>query len=81
MQITAAPAKTRGGDFSIETVELDDPRADEIRVRMAAVAVCHTDLVARDGAMPFAFPAVLGHDGAGVVDAVGASVTSLAPAS
>jgi aryl-alcohol dehydrogenase len=77
MQITAALASTPGGDFSIETVELDDPRADEIRVRIAAVGVCHTDLVARDGAMPFSLPAVLGHEGAGVVDAVGASVTKV----
>jgi aryl-alcohol dehydrogenase len=77
MQITAALAITPGGDFSIEAVELDEPRADEIRVRIAAVGVCHTDLVARDGAMPFTLPAVLGHEGAGVVDAVGASVTKV----
>ncbi|HEY3889416.1 MAG TPA: NAD(P)-dependent alcohol dehydrogenase, partial [Caulobacteraceae bacterium] len=77
MQITAALANTPGGAFSIETVELDEPRADEIRVRIAAVGVCHTDLVARDGAMPFALPAVLGHEGAGVVDAVGASITKV----
>jgi aryl-alcohol dehydrogenase len=77
MQITAALASTPGGDFSIETVQLDDPRADEIRVRIAAVGVCHTDLVARDGGMPFSLPAVLGHEGAGVVDAVGASVTKV----
>src|SRR3984957_18864361 len=77
MQITAALASTPGGEFSIETVELDEPRADEIRVRIAAVGVCHTDLVARDGAMAFSLPAVLGHEGAGVVDAVGALVTKV----
>ena len=77
MQITAAVARTPGADFSIETAELDEPRADEIRVRIAAVGVCHTDLVAREGAMPFSLPAVLGHEGAGVVDAVGASVTKV----
>ncbi|HTX47770.1 MAG TPA: alcohol dehydrogenase catalytic domain-containing protein [Caulobacteraceae bacterium] len=74
MQISAALANVPGGAFSIEAVELDEPRADETRVRIAAVGVCHTDLVARDGAMPFTLPAVLGHEGAGVVDAVGASV-------
>ena len=77
MQITAALATTPGGDFSIQAVELDEPRADEVRVRIAAVGVCHTDLVARDGAMPFTLPAVLGHEGAGVVDAVGVSVTKV----
>jgi len=78
MQITAAVARTPGADFTLETVELDEPRADEIRVRIHAVGLCHTDLVARDGAMPFALPAVLGHEGAGVVEAVGADVTKVA---
>jgi aryl-alcohol dehydrogenase len=77
MQITAALARAPGDAFSIETVELDEPRADEIRVRIAAVGVCHTDLVARDGGMPFSLPAVLGHEGAGVVDAVGSAVTKV----
>ena len=78
MKITAAVARTPGADFTLETVELDEPRADEIRVRIHAVGLCHTDLVARDGAMPFALPAVLGHEGAGVVEAVGAGVTKVA---
>ena len=60
MKITAVVARTPGADFTLETVELDEPRADEIRVRIHAVGLCHTDLVARDGAMPFALPAVLG---------------------
>jgi aryl-alcohol dehydrogenase len=77
MRVTAAVARTAGADFSIEAVELDEPRADEIRVRITAVGVCHTDLVARDGAMPFAMPAVLGHEGAGIVDAVGSAVTKV----
>lgn len=79
MQVTAAVARTAGGDFTLETVDLDDPRPDEIRVRIHAVGVCHTDLVAREGAMPFALPAVLGHEGAGVVESVGAAVTKVAP--
>ena len=77
MQVTAAVARTAGGDFTLETVDLDDPRPDEIRVRIHAVGVCHTDLVAREGAMPFALPAVLGHEGAGVVESVGAAVTKV----
>jgi len=79
MQITAAVARAPGADFTLETVELDAPRADEILVRIAAVGVCHTDLVAREGAMPFSLPAVLGHEGAGVVEAVGSAVTKVAP--
>ncbi|MEY4250168.1 MAG: hypothetical protein RJA87_1801 [Pseudomonadota bacterium] len=77
MKITAAVARTPGADFTLETVELDEPRTDEIRVRIHAVGLCHTDLVARDGAMPFALPAVLGHEGAGVVEAVGSGVTKV----
>lgn len=79
MQITAALTRAPGADFELATVELDDPRPDEIRVRIAAVGVCHTDLVAREGLMPFSLPAVLGHEGAGVVDAVGAAVTKVKP--
>jgi len=79
MQITAAVARSPGADFTLETVELDAPRPDEILVRVAAVGVCHTDIVAREGGMPFALPAVLGHEGAGVVEAVGSAVTKVAP--
>ena len=78
MQVTAAVARAPGADFTLETVELDEPRADEILVRVAAVGVCHTDLVAREGAMPFSLPAVLGHEGAGVVERVGSAVTKVA---
>lgn len=77
MQVTAAITRAPGADFELATVELDEPRADEIRVKIEAVGVCHTDLVAREGGMPFAMPAVLGHEGAGVVDAVGAAVTKV----
>ena len=78
MQVTAAVARGPGQDFTLENVELEAPRADEILIRVAAVGVCHTDLVAREGAMPFSMPAVLGHEGAGVVEQVGASVTKVA---
>ncbi len=78
MQVTAAVARAPGADFTLETVELDDPRPDEILIRIAAVGVCHTDLVAREGGMPFSMPAVLGHEGAGVVEKVGSGVTKVA---
>ena len=55
-------------------LDLDDPRDDEILVRVKGVGLCHTDLIARDGMMPFAPPAVLGHEGSGIVERVGAKV-------
>jgi aryl-alcohol dehydrogenase len=79
MRITAAVTAVPGAAFKLEPVELDAPRPDEILVRISAVGVCHTDLVARDGAMPFSMPAVLGHEGAGVVEAMGSAVTKVAP--
>ena len=79
LQITAAVALKPGADFTLESAQLDEPRADEILVRIAAVGVCHTDLVAREGLMPFTMPAVLGHEGAGTVESVGSAVTKVAP--
>ncbi|MBX9606744.1 MAG: NAD(P)-dependent alcohol dehydrogenase [Gammaproteobacteria bacterium] len=79
MKITAAVARAAAQPFSVETLELDAPRADEVLVRIAGAGVCHTDLVARDQALPVPLPIVLGHEGAGVVEAVGAEVRELAP--
>lgn len=70
-------AVTRGGGpFSIEPAELDAPRPDEVVVRIAAVGVCHTDLTHRTLTGPG--PAVLGHEGAGVIEAVGSDVHGFA---
>ena len=77
MKIKAAVVREKSGPFLIEDVELDEPRDDEILVRIAASGLCHTDLVARDGYMPIPFPAVLGHEGAGVVEKVGNRVTKV----
>jgi aryl-alcohol dehydrogenase len=79
MQITAAVARTPHGDFTVEAADIDAPRADEVLVRINGVGLCHTDLIARDGFIPIALPAVLGHEGAGIVEAVGSSVTKVAP--
>jgi aryl-alcohol dehydrogenase len=79
MTITAAIARAPGADFEIAQVDLDAPRADEILVRIHGVGICHTDLVARDGQMVTPMPAVLGHEGAGVVEAVGAAITKVVP--
>jgi aryl-alcohol dehydrogenase len=77
MQITAAVARTQGEPLTIETLELDELRPAEARVRMVASGVCHTDAIVRDGIYPTPLPAVLGHEGAGVVDAVGSAVTTV----
>ncbi|THG31512.1 NAD(P)-dependent alcohol dehydrogenase [Naasia lichenicola] len=61
-------------DFVLEEVQLDEPRADELRVRMIAVGVCHTDLSVAHGVTPFPLPGVLGHEGAGIVEAIGPNV-------
>lgn len=79
MQITAAVAREHTMPFTIEQLELDDPRHNEVRVRMVATGICHTDAVVRDGLFPTPLPAVLGHEGAGVVEAVGDSVVSVVP--
>jgi aryl-alcohol dehydrogenase len=79
MQIQAAIAKRPGADFEIEPLELSAPQHDEILVRIAAVGLCHTDLGVRDNPVGLALPAVLGHEGAGVVEAVGDSVVKVAP--
>jgi aryl-alcohol dehydrogenase len=62
--------------FLIEDIEVAEPRNDEILVRIHGTGICHTDLVARDG-FPVPMPIVLGHEGAGVVEAVGAGVSHL----
>lgn len=78
MRIKAAIATGSGKGFEIRTVEIDDPRDDEILVRVVGVGVCHTDIVFQQtGAIPA--PVVLGHEGSGVVEAVGAKVTKVAP--
>jgi aryl-alcohol dehydrogenase len=74
----AAVAYQPGGDFAVETIEVGEPRAGEVRVRIAGVGLCHTDLVFRDQLVPFALPGVLGHEGAGVIEAVGEGVEGLA---
>lgn len=79
MEITAAVARTPGGDFTIERLRLSDMRSDEVLVRIVATGLCHTDIVVRDQLLPTPLPAVLGHEGAGIVEAVGADVTSVAP--
>ncbi len=77
-EITAAIVRTAGA-FEIGPAVLGAPRDDEVLVRVVASGLCHTDLVVRDRVYPVPLPVVLGHEGAGVVEAVGAAVTKVAP--
>ncbi len=79
MKITAAIMREKGGAFSLEEVELDDPRDDEVLVRIVACGICHTDTLPRDQVVPAPFPAVYGHEGSGVVEKVGSRVSRLKP--
>lgn len=79
MEITAAVIEHKDGPFQLTALELDDPRAEEMVVRIVAAGMCHTDLSVRSAATPFPLPAVLGHEGAGVVESVGSAVTHFAP--
>lgn len=77
MKIKAAVTNGQGQDFVLEDVELAAPKANEVLVKIVATGVCHTDAVARDAAIA-PLPAVLGHEGAGIVEEVGSGVTRLA---
>jgi len=80
MQVRAAVAHKAGAPLSIETVDLEGPRAGEVLVEIKATGLCHTDAFTLSGEDPEGlFPAILGHEGAGVVVEVGPGVTSLAP--
>jgi len=68
---------TEPGKYSVEDVTLDPPKAGEIRVKMGATGVCHSDLSVITGVLPLPPPVVLGHEGAGVVDELGEGVTGL----
>jgi S-(hydroxymethyl)glutathione dehydrogenase / alcohol dehydrogenase len=80
MQMRAAVLEEFGKPLVVQDVELADPKPGEALVRLVACGVCHTDLYTASGADPSGYaPTVLGHEGAGVVEAVGEGVTSVAP--
>lgn len=74
MKIKAAVTHGKGEEFKFEQVELDSPKANEVLVKIVASGVCHTDAVARDVALT-PLPAILGHEGSGIVEEVGSGVT------
>jgi S-(hydroxymethyl)glutathione dehydrogenase/alcohol dehydrogenase len=76
----AAVLEEFGAPLQVQEVELTDPKAGEVLVRLVACGVCHTDLYTASGADPSGYaPAVLGHEGAGVVEAVGEGVQDVKP--
>ena len=74
----AAVLWERGERWSIEEVELDEPRANDVLVRMHSAGMCHSDDHAKTGDLPIPLPVIGGHEGAGVVEAVGPDVKGLA---
>ncbi len=77
-KIKAAVVRQKGGPFQIEDLMQDDPRSDEVRVRIVATGMCHTDMVARDQLYEVPLPVVLGHEGSGVVEQIGNHVKKVA---
>lgn len=76
MKIKAAITHAQGESFSLEEVEISEPRGNEVLIKIVASGVCHTDAVARDAGLS-PFPVILGHEGSGIVEKVGSKVTSL----
>ena len=79
MKVTAALATAPKTPFELVELDLDEPRQDEVRVKLVATGVCHTDAIVRDQVYSTPLPAVLGHEGAGIVEAVGSLVASVSP--
>lgn len=78
MQIRALVVERKDAPFEIQHIELEEPGRGEALVRIVAAGVCHTDAITRAGDMNMPFPAVLGHEGAGIVEMIGAGVTNVA---
>lgn len=77
MQVQAAVLNKPGESVQIREVTLRDPGPGEVRVRIRAAGLCHSDLSVIDGTIPYPTPVVLGHEGAGVVEAIGVGVRSV----
>lgn len=79
MKIKALVVEQKNAPFVLQELELEEPGRGEALIRIVACGVCHTDAITRAGDMPMPFPAVLGHEGAGIVEQVGPGVTEVAP--
>ena len=78
-EVRGVVARAKGQPVSIETIVVPDPGPGEAVVDIQACGVCHTDLHYREGGINDDFPFLLGHEAAGVVEAVGPDVTTVAP--
>ena len=78
-QVKGVVATSKGAPVSVETIEVPDPGPGEALIEVQACGVCHTDLHYREGAINDDFPFLLGHEAAGIVEAVGPDVTDVAP--
>jgi S-(hydroxymethyl)glutathione dehydrogenase / alcohol dehydrogenase len=76
--LRAAVMREFRGDLTIEDVEIDTPRTDEVLIRTVASGICHTDLTYWGGRHPHPLPMILGHEGCGIVEAIGPGVTNVA---
>lgn len=79
MHVTAAVVREAEKPFQLEELELDAPRDNEVLVKIHSAGICHTDIGVRNQWLPVPLPLVLGHEGAGVVESVGANVTKVEP--
>lgn len=79
MDIRAAVLRKPHGEFSIEAAKIAEPGPDEVRVKLVATGICHTDVAVVEQIVPLPTPIVLGHEGAGIVEKVGANVKDLKP--
>jgi len=79
MQVNAAVLRERNTPLVLEDITLEDPRADEVLVRIVATGICHSDVSVINGDLPLPTPIILGHEGSGIVEAVGSGVTRLVP--
>ena len=79
MKINAAVLRAQGSPLTVETLELDPPEAGEVLVEVKSAGVCHSDLHPVRGDWPVPVPMVLGHEGAGIVRAIGAGVSGVSP--
>ena len=77
MKVEALVVASKDAPFEMQQIDLAEPGRDEVLVRIVASGVCHTDAITRAGDMPMPFPSVLGHEGSGVVEAVGEGVTQV----
>lgn len=77
MEILAAVVNEVGQEFRLEEITLDDPKSGEVLIKIVASGICHTDISAQKQIFPVPLPAVLGHEGAGIIEKVGEGVQDL----